>query len=91
MNILTLGPLTNLALATKLDKEFTKNVKQFYVMGGIINDDNQLNSTIDSEVEFNFGLDPEANAIILNSNTNMPSLILPYDVVLKNGITKVKI
>jgi purine nucleosidase len=30
----TLGPLTNIALAMKLDKNFERNVKNFVIMGG---------------------------------------------------------
>ncbi|XP_046404169.1 pyrimidine-specific ribonucleoside hydrolase RihA-like [Ischnura elegans] len=37
INILAVGPLTNIALATRLDPNFMKNVKRIYVLGGATN------------------------------------------------------
>lgn len=87
ISILTLGPLTNVALAASLDPTFTENVNRFYVMGATVNETgNEANG---AQVEFNFGLDPESNAIFLNSSTKLKTLIAPWDVVLKNNISKV--
>jgi inosine-uridine nucleoside N-ribohydrolase len=40
-------------------------------------------------VEFNFGLDPESNAIFLNSLMHNKILVMPWDVALKQPIEKV--
>lgn len=34
LNVICLGPLTNIALAIKSDSEFAANVEQIYIMGG---------------------------------------------------------
>lgn len=60
--IVALGPLTNLALASHLDAEFTSKVKQVFVMGGCIH--SKGNHTVTAE--FNFCVDPEAAHIFLN-------------------------
>lgn len=59
--IVALGPLTNLALASHLDSEFTTKVKEVFVMGGCIH--SKGNHTVTAE--FNFCVDPEAAHIFL--------------------------
>ncbi|XP_011505012.1 PREDICTED: probable uridine nucleosidase 2 [Ceratosolen solmsi marchali] len=86
INILTLGALTNIALAASLDSNFTQRINKFYVMGSII--DESMQSKINPNIEFNFGLDPDSNAIFFNSTVNRKILILPWDVVLKEAIAK---
>ncbi|XP_030055399.1 inosine-uridine preferring nucleoside hydrolase [Microcaecilia unicolor] len=56
------GPLTNLALAVKLDPTFPQKLKHLYIMGG--NMDGTGNRSMCAE--FNFSLDPEAAHIVLN-------------------------
>jgi len=34
VTLLCLGPLTNIALAIKMDPSFCKNVKEIFIMGG---------------------------------------------------------
>ena len=60
--IIAVGPLTNIALASHLDTEFTKKVKEIFVMGGCIH--GKGNHWVSAE--FNFGADPEAAYILLN-------------------------
>lgn len=79
ITIVTLGPLTTIAIAIALEPNFLHLVKRHVIMG----------SSIDSnKIEFNFKLDPESNLIALN-NTNKPSIILPSDTVYANSISKV--
>ena len=61
ITIVTLGPLTNIALAMKLNKSFEAKVKNFVVMGG--NMEGVGNTT--SAAEFNFYADPEAAHVVL--------------------------
>ena len=34
ITLVAIGPLTNLALAIKMDPEFSKNLKELFIMGG---------------------------------------------------------
>jgi purine nucleosidase len=61
--LLAIGPLTNLALATRLDPAFPEKVAQLVVMGGAIRG---LGNKTPS-AEFNIYADPEAAAIVLGS------------------------
>lgn len=85
LNIVTLGPLTNVALAMSLDPKFSQNIKQFYVMGSSIDGNGKDNLTI----EFNFGLDPESNLKFLISKMNQLPIITSFDVVRQSNISKV--
>lgn len=62
------GPLTDLALAQRIDPSFAETAKQLVVMGGSISPvtDNPEFTTSPSH-EFNFWFDPEAAHIVLNA------------------------
>lgn len=79
ITIISLGPLTNIAIAVALEPNFLHLVKQHVIMGSNIK---PLNN-----VEFNFKQDPESDWIALN-NTNKPSVIFPIDTVHVNPISK---
>ncbi|CAF5120008.1 unnamed protein product, partial [Rotaria sp. Silwood1] len=74
--IATIGPLTNLFLAHRLDPEFSKRLKELYIMGG--NGTLPNNSTLSIGFEFNFRCDPLAAAIVLEEFKIMP-LIITYE------------
>lgn len=63
LEIVTLGPMTNLALAYKLDPSLPTRIKKIHVMGG-----NHLGIGNDSSMaEYNFIADPEAAYICLEA------------------------
>lgn len=62
LNVLALGPLTNLALALRLDPQLPQLCRRLVVMGGAF--DGRGNTRVPS-AEFNFAFDPEAAAIVL--------------------------
>ncbi|KAM6945486.1 inosine-uridine preferring nucleoside hydrolase-like [Aplochiton taeniatus] len=62
VSLVAVAPLTNLALAVKLDPHFPEKLKDLYIMGG--NSDSRGNTTVCGE--FNFVADPEAAYIVLN-------------------------
>ncbi|MBN3310026.1 IUNH hydrolase, partial [Amia calva] len=62
VTLVATGPLTNLALAVKIDPSFPQKLKGLYIMGG--NTDSRGNTTVCGE--FNFTADPEAAYIVLN-------------------------
>lgn len=56
LNIVAIGPLTNLAAAALKDPDFAGNARTLYVMGG----SNNARGNITAAAEFNFHVDPEA-------------------------------
>ncbi|ODM89447.1 hypothetical protein Ocin01_17233 [Orchesella cincta] len=78
LTIIALGPLTNLAMAIKLKPEIKGYIKEVFILGG--NMDGLGNTT--SAAEFNFFVDPEAAAIVVNSYPPCPLIILPWEICL---------
>ncbi|XP_057194244.1 inosine-uridine preferring nucleoside hydrolase [Triplophysa rosa] len=65
VSLIALGPLTNLALAVKLDPTLPQKLKDLYIMGG--NMEGMGNVT--PCAEFNFGMDAESSYIVLEEYT----------------------
>lgn len=63
--LVTIGPLTNIALAIKKDSTFAKKVKKLVMMGGAEHGGNAT-----PVAEFNFYHDPEAAKIVLEAGFN---------------------
>jgi len=61
--LVALGPLTNLALALKLDPTLPQRVGRFVVMGGAING----HGNITPSAEFNIAFDPEAAHVVFSA------------------------
>ncbi|MFC4727981.1 nucleoside hydrolase [Coralloluteibacterium thermophilus] len=61
--LVTLGPLTNLALALRLDPDLPRRVARLVVMGGAVN--GRGNTSVPAE--FNLGFDPEAAHIVFEA------------------------
>jgi inosine-uridine nucleoside N-ribohydrolase len=75
VTILALGPLTNVAIAMRLDPTIIPLIKQIVIMGGqIYAAGNAFNDT----AEFNWWFDPEAAQVVLRAN--VPKLDIPLDV-----------
>lgn len=64
LTLVAIGPLTNIALATRLDPELPKKYKDLVVMGGAIY---AQGNTPNTSAEFNFYHDPEAAAIVFDT------------------------
>ncbi|MGD9909873.1 MAG: nucleoside hydrolase [Candidatus Izemoplasmatales bacterium] len=62
VTIVTTGPMTNLALALKVDPSIKSNIKEVVLMGGSIS-----NGNVTPAAEFNIQSDPEAAYIVFNS------------------------
>ncbi|XP_055785939.1 inosine-uridine preferring nucleoside hydrolase-like isoform X3 [Salvelinus fontinalis] len=60
--LVAMAPLTNLAIAVKIDPTLPQKLKGLFIMGG--NTDSRGNTTVCGE--FNFAADPEAAYIVLN-------------------------
>ena len=63
------GPLTNVALAVKLDPHFAELAQELVMMGGSLNPQTAAPEwSNDPRHEFNFWFDPEAATIVLKAN-----------------------
>lgn len=60
--LVALGPLTNIALALRLDPTLPQRVARFVVMGGAVT----AHGNITPVAEFNIGFDPEAAHVVLS-------------------------
>ena len=80
--LVALGPLTNVALACKLDPEFPEKIRQFVFMGGTIS---ALGNTTNVTAEFNLYCDPEAALIALAAFPM--STMLSWETTIKHSFT----
>ena len=77
--LVTLGPLTNLALALRLDPDLPSRVARLVVMGGAVT--GQGNTSVPAE--FNIGFDPEAADIVFRA---FPAFdLVDWEAVLRHG------
>ncbi|CAG5124035.1 unnamed protein product [Candidula unifasciata] len=74
VTLVALAPLTNLALAMRLDSTVGRKIKDLYIMGGNI----EARGRVSTCAEFNFYNDPEAAQVVLKEFINIT--ILPYEV-----------
>ena len=87
IELLAAGPLTNIALAVRLDPGFAGRVKRLVIMGGLV-DTNQLQITDDADfnMDFNFMFDPEAADIVLTAG--FPEIVVVGAVANSARLTK---
>ena len=72
--LLGTGPLTNIALAIKLDPDFAKNLEELVIMGGAY----KVKGNVSPFAESNMFNDPEAARIVFSNISNIR--IVPLDV-----------
>jgi inosine-uridine nucleoside N-ribohydrolase len=86
VTILAIGPLTNIAMAMRMEPRFAGNVKQLVIMGGAIASLPDGGGNHTPNAEFNFYVDPEAAQIALRSG--IPIVLSPLNVSRKARFTK---
>ncbi len=72
LTLVTLGPLTNIAMSLNLFPDLKKLIKEIVIMGGALERGN-----ITKFAEFNFAADPESVEFVFNSG--IPLTIVPWD------------
>ncbi len=81
--LVALGPLTNLAVATRLGPSLPQRVPRLVILGGVIS--GRGNSWLPA-AEFNFYIDPEAAFVVLENWHNI--LLVPWETVEENRLSK---
>ncbi len=86
VTILGLGPLTNIAMAMRMEPNFARNVKQLVIMGGAIASLADGGGNHTPNAEFNYYVDPEAAQIVMRSG--IPIVLSPLNVSRKAKFTR---
>ncbi|MBZ0047308.1 nucleoside hydrolase [Serratia sp. EWG9] len=79
ITLAAIGPLTNVAHAMQLYPQMAQAVKEIVIMGGVFNVEGYIKDT-------NFGLDPEAARLVLNSGAAIT--LAPLDVTTQTMLTQ---
>ena len=80
IEIIAQAPLTNIALALRLDPQLPSKVKRLWVMGGA----NNFVGNITPAAEFNFYVDPEAAKAVVGAGFELT--LVPWDVCVHDGV-----
>jgi inosine-uridine nucleoside N-ribohydrolase len=78
ITLVALGPLTNVALACRLDERFASSAARIVVMGGSV-------AVPGIHADLNVGYDPEAASIVFNSGARID--LVPLDVTMQTSWT----
>ena len=73
LNVVAIGPLTNIAMAAVKDPSFPSRVKHLYIMGG----SNNARGNITASAEFNFYVDPDAAKIVFAAGFD--TTVIPWE------------
>ncbi|KAI5109354.1 hypothetical protein C0J45_0751 [Silurus meridionalis] len=82
VSLVALGPLTNLALAVRVDPSFPQKLKDFYIMGGNMEGKGNMMPC----AEFNFCMDPESAYIVLEEYV-CPTHIATWEFTCRNKLS----
>lgn len=86
VTIVAIGPLTNVAMALRLEPGLSAKVKGLVIMGGAVASLPDGAGNITPNAEFNFWVDPEAARITLRSG--IPIMLSPLNVSRKTDLTR---
>jgi len=81
LTLVTIGPLTNIAMALNIYPDLKDYIKEMVIMGGAVNYGN-----VTKFAEFNFAADPESVQFVFDSG--IPLTIVPWDAALKALFTE---
>jgi purine nucleosidase len=63
IDLLAIGPLTNVALALAMDRDLPSKIRELWIMGGCDNSEGNVTAA----AEYNFFVDPEAAQMVLSA------------------------
>lgn len=86
VEIIAIGPLTNLALAIQKDRQTMKKVKAIWSMGGGV-----LKGNMTPVAEFNYWYDPESVAITYSLGNVVPIHMVGLNMTKKSGFKKIEL
>ena len=81
LTLIALGPLTNIALALRLDPTLSQRVKKFVIMGGAATGRGNFQRV---PTEFNVGFDPEAAHIVFSEWPHF--VLVDWEATVRHGI-----
>ena len=73
LNVVAIGPLTNVAMAVVKDPDFPSRVNHLFIMGG----SNNARGNITAAAEFNFYVDPDAAKIVFGAGFDIT--VVPWE------------
>jgi purine nucleosidase len=82
LTLVALGPLTNLAMAVRLDPTLPERVKRLVVMGGAVTG---VGNTARVPAEFNIGFDPEAAHVVFEAFATFD--LVDWEATLRHGFS----
>ncbi len=80
ITMVEIAPMTNIALALRIDPTIARKVKRFYFMGGT----NHYPGNTTPAAEFNIWVDPDAAKIVMESG--MPTTMVGWEICMKYGV-----
>lgn len=86
VTIIAIGPLTNIAMAIRLEPGLAQKIKKLAIMGGAIGSIDGGAGNITPNAEFNFWVDPEAAQVVVRSG--IPISLTGLNVTRKTNFTK---
>lgn len=81
ISVAAVGPLTNIAMALRIEPRIEEKIKELVIMGGA-----HSGANASASAEFNFYADPEAAKIVMDSK--IPKVILPLDATWRACMTE---
>jgi purine nucleosidase len=81
MTVITLGPLTNVAISLLSAPAIAERIERLVIMGGAV----RVEGNVTPSAEFNIYADPEAAAIVLRSG--VPVTLIGLDVTMRATVT----
>ncbi|XP_034386667.1 inosine-uridine preferring nucleoside hydrolase [Cyclopterus lumpus] len=82
VSLVALGPLTNLALAVRLDPGFPQKLKDLFIMGGNM----EGKGNVSLCAEFNFAMDAESAYVVLEDFL-CPTYLASWEFACRNALT----
>ena len=84
LEIVAVGPLTNLAVALAKDPDFASRIGRLTVMGGHLRDVSYHGRVFAPGVDYNLCSDPHASLLVLRAG--IPTTLIPADVTLRTWL-----